>query len=359
MSDARLTRKQRQDFKAELETSLPGYIALENIARGLIANALNKNDVNFLNIQSRVKTPDSADRKLERKKYLNPISEMTDILGIRVIVYLNSDIDRVENSLRALFEIDDEKSIDKRKSQRVDQVGYRSLHLICKLGNSRRSLPEYTDYFEHCFEVQVRTALEHAWAEIEHKQNYKSQSQHSLPSELQRRLMIISGTLELVDQELSSIAAQSSDYHSKIQQGDTSFNSDPLSVVSMVALSSKIADDQGIELDTEFRNDAALISLISELNRFGVYTVAEFAALAQSFPARNIADGHETNLFGYVRDIMIANDPMKYFSKVYQNAFTVTEADMPIFDQISEPGKIRRILNELSIEIDRDETSDW
>lgn len=359
MNDVRLTRKQRQAFKAELDAALPGYVALENIARGLVANALNKNDVNFLNVQSRVKTSESAGRKLERKNYADPLAEMTDILGIRIIVYLNSDIDKVENSLRELFEVDDQRSIDKRKSQRVDQVGYRSLHLICKLGNSRKSLPEYADYFEHCFEIQVRTALEHAWAEIEHKQNYKSQSQHSLPSELQRRLMIISGTLELVDQELSSIAAQSSEYHRKIQRGDKSFNLDTLSVVSMVALASKIADDQGIELDTEFRNDASLEILISELNRFGINTVAEFATLAQSFPAKNVPEDYATNLFGYIRDIMIAKDARKYFSTAYKNAFTVTEADMPLFDQISGPGRIREILNELQIEIDRDTSDVW
>lgn len=52
-------------------------------------------------------------------------------------------------------------------------------------------------------EIQIRSVVEHAWAEIEHELRYKSGVQFS--DELNRRFNAIAGTLEMVDREFTAI----------------------------------------------------------------------------------------------------------------------------------------------------------
>jgi hypothetical protein len=64
-------------------------------------------------------------------------------------------------------------------------------------------LPEYAPFAQTVTEIQVRTILQHAWAEIEHDIQYKSAS--VIPTELRRRFMALAGMLEIADREFQSI----------------------------------------------------------------------------------------------------------------------------------------------------------
>jgi putative GTP pyrophosphokinase len=52
-------------------------------------------------------------------------------------------------------------------------------------------------------EIQVRTILQHAWAEIEHDIQYKSST--AIPEEIRRRFMALAGMLEIADREFQAI----------------------------------------------------------------------------------------------------------------------------------------------------------
>src|SRR5438309_774277 len=52
-------------------------------------------------------------------------------------------------------------------------------------------------------EIQVRTILQHSWAEIEHDIQYKSVS--VIPAEIRRRFMSLAGMLEIADREFQAI----------------------------------------------------------------------------------------------------------------------------------------------------------
>lgn len=52
-------------------------------------------------------------------------------------------------------------------------------------------------------EIQVRTILQHAWAEIEHDIQYKAVS--TLPAEIRRRFMTLAGMLEIADREFQGL----------------------------------------------------------------------------------------------------------------------------------------------------------
>ena len=156
-------------------------------------------------VESRVKSRDSLAGKLELKgaKYKS-LKDITDIIGLRVITFYIDDVDKVASALERLFEIDWENSVDKRKAHDIDRFGYLSLHYIC-------SLPD----FPYRFEIQMRTVLQHAWANMNHDTGYKSGVE--IPKEYIRSLSRLAGMLELVDEQFSHIRSELTDYRRHVQ----------------------------------------------------------------------------------------------------------------------------------------------
>ncbi len=156
-------------------------------------------------IESRIKAYDSLAGKLELKgqKYKS-LADITDILGLRVITFYIDDVDKVASAVEKLFEIDWENSIDKRKIHEIDSFGYLSLHYIC-------SVPG----FPYRFEIQMRTLLQHAWANMDHDTGYKSGVE--IPRRYLRNMSRLAGMLELVDDEFSKIRIELTDYRRKVQ----------------------------------------------------------------------------------------------------------------------------------------------
>ncbi len=106
---------------------------LHTTAFGIVTNTLDEENIDFLPVQSRVKTLDSLIDKVKRKSYSSPLTDCTDIVALRVIVFLERDIKRAAAAMRKVFDIDESKSIDKTVPEKAATVGYRSLHLICSL----------------------------------------------------------------------------------------------------------------------------------------------------------------------------------------------------------------------------------
>jgi len=151
---------------------------------------------------------------------------MKDMAGIRIITYLDSEAKKINDVIRSSFLIQPEHSIDKTEELGIDRVGYRSIHCICTFPEDKCQLDEYKKFSGHCFEIQIRTILQHAWAEFEHDRNYKFKGEGVLPQELKRRLAIIAGNLELMDwtfeQLAISINGYVNDIHKKTGEGDLS-----------------------------------------------------------------------------------------------------------------------------------------
>jgi ppGpp synthetase/RelA/SpoT-type nucleotidyltranferase len=156
-------------------------------------------------LEHRVKTEGSLAGKLELKgdKYKD-IFDITDIVGLRVITFYIDDVDKVATVVERLFEVDWENSVDKRKLLEVDSFGYLSLHYICK-----------DPAFPYRFEVQMRTILQHAWANMNHDTGYKSGVE--IPKRYVRNMSRLAGMLELVDEQFSRIRTEINDYRRQVQ----------------------------------------------------------------------------------------------------------------------------------------------
>ncbi len=184
-----------------------------DIVREKIYSVLKAEELRVLSITSRVKTFTSLKDKLERHhgKYKG-LEDLTDILGIRIITFFSDEVDRVGNIIAGLFDVDLENSIDKRSIIKEKEFGYLSLHYICSV-KKEDGFPE--KFTSKKFEIQIRTGLQHIWAEIEHDIGYKGLK--STAKTTCRRFAQLAGLLEIADREFVEIRDTMKNYEKDIK----------------------------------------------------------------------------------------------------------------------------------------------
>ena len=122
------------------------------------------------NIQSRIKSKDSIEKKLQKKGYEGQVENakehLRDIAGIRIVCYFTDDIYNIISSLKN--QSDMIVCMEKDYIKNPKSNGYRSYHII--LG-----VPVYCmdgmEYFP--VEIQLRTLSMDFWASMEHRIVYK------------------------------------------------------------------------------------------------------------------------------------------------------------------------------------------
>jgi ppGpp synthetase/RelA/SpoT-type nucleotidyltranferase len=157
-------------------------------------------------VQARAKAIASFAEKALRKrdKYTDPVHQFTDLCGGRVIARTRSEVEEFCRFIEAHFEIDWENSCDASQRLKPSEFGYRSIHYIVSFrpgGISDLTIPK--EVLGLRAEVQVRTLVEHAYADFGHDLTYKGA--FALPTALERELAGAAANLEEVDQIFSRI----------------------------------------------------------------------------------------------------------------------------------------------------------
>lgn len=137
----------------------------------------------------RPKDINSAIGKIARKGYKNPAVEMTDLVGARVVVLLSKDLRALAQLLADSEEWDIQLARDPELevAQNPEKFDYQSLHYELRTKSDRLingvNVPKGL-----CCELQLRTLMQHAYAEVVHDSIYKS----SWPAPVKARRYIAS-----------------------------------------------------------------------------------------------------------------------------------------------------------------------
>ena len=258
------------------------YESFAKSIRSLLSSLILNEGINVHTISSRVKGRESLENKIKGKESYNDIDDITDIVGLRIITHYADEVDMIAKIIEAEFKIDKPNSVDKRMSLEPDRFGYLSLHYIIELGQNRKKLKEHMLYKDFKAEVQIRSILQHTWAEIEHDIGYKSSIE--VPNPIKRQFSRLAGLLELADIEFinikKSIAAYKEDVAEEIEKNtiNQNINLDMISYREYLKVSPvikeirrKIEGEKGIPLVL----GKSGISPIKQLYYFKITTIKE------------------------------------------------------------------------------------
>jgi len=175
----------------------------------MVTTLLDDAGINYLSVTGRAKSVSSFAGKAARTVdgtllYPDPLTEITDQLGVRVITYLHSDVAAVADLLSDQLTILDDRDMGQETASQ-GRFGYASRHLLVALDAKRSAPAVYAELSDLSASVQVRTVLQHAWAEFEHDIRYKGTIPAEHAPDLDRRFTLAAGLLELADREFSAI----------------------------------------------------------------------------------------------------------------------------------------------------------
>jgi putative GTP pyrophosphokinase len=204
--EAEEAKRRAHEARVEYEADRGLYQDYARSLESVLRDCLKAKDIITHSITSRAKDLDSFERKAAQltpegtAKYPNPVKQIMDKAAVRIITYFLSTVEDVEAVIAQQFEVVEQ---ERKVSDDPARFGYQSTHYLVKHLNARATLPEYTRFSDRIAEIQVRTILQHAWAEIEHDIQYKSSS--VLPRMIRRRFGALAGLIEIADREFQAI----------------------------------------------------------------------------------------------------------------------------------------------------------
>lgn len=224
-----LLRERKGTMQAQKQSELPNkkeiqkrYLSYESVFTEILSNIERKLRQTLVlapapTYKSRIKSFGSYYKKILRQKPREAVSggslvTLTDMIGIRVICAFLENLEDVERQLLGSFNVREVERKGDRQSFR--EFGYESVHVLI-------DIPEDCMPTEHTelplpenlvCEIQIRTILQDAWAEVEHELIYKSEF-NPFDKPLRRKLASINASLSLAD----TIFQEIRDYQNRLQ----------------------------------------------------------------------------------------------------------------------------------------------
>lgn len=188
----------------------PLYSAFCVHVRRLVTAEIAERSIKIHSIEARTKSVEGFERKIRRllgvhrdcRNAPDLLKMVTDMAGVRMITFFPNtvlDLDAVIRERFRVIERDDKTEFREAPSS----FGYRSIHYLVELAPGQLEPQDVRWYQGLVAEIQVRTILQHAWAEIEHDIQYKSV--RTIPPAIRRRLAAVAGLLEIADREFQAI----------------------------------------------------------------------------------------------------------------------------------------------------------
>ena len=254
-------------------------------------------------VKGRMKTFESYYKKY--KKYLlihrkkSNIPPINDLMGIRIICPFKEDAEETKKIIEKTFSVEEvERKGYAAYLQGHDtfkEFGYESTHILVKIPEDiiqLRGKPE-----NNIIEIQVRTIMQNAWAEIEHELFYKTEST-PLFDKMQRKLAAVSANFFLADSIFDEVRKyqrkltrqienRRGTFYKKIEEStDDLLFMDEINIKPEAALE---ADDSEISPVSDASIDALLLNALTLHNK-GRYNeaVALYGKILQLNPSSTI-----------------------------------------------------------------------
>lgn len=149
----------------------PTYVDFCGAVRNVLVSLLEEQGLKY-QISWRVKSLDSVREKIARNaaggRTFSRLEDVEDLAGIRIVFYLEIDKRRFLAAMSNALTRSRLRTEEHRKD-----TGYRATHVLVQLGRKRLALNEYRRFAGLKCEVQLTSALYHAWSEVEHDILYK------------------------------------------------------------------------------------------------------------------------------------------------------------------------------------------
>lgn len=194
--------KLREEFELRKpQYSYWGKIVAEEILKRLTQQG--KNVETFIKIppNPRVKETNSfIEKALYRSKnYKNPLNDITDKVGVRFVVLNLCDIKIIKDIIDHIdgWEVSLDRDFEDEKKLKPELFTYQSVHYIVRNQSAYHDGEVIIEERTPC-EIQIRTLLQHAYAELSHDIAYKKTE--DIPSEVKRKFARSMALIEATDE---------------------------------------------------------------------------------------------------------------------------------------------------------------
>jgi putative GTP pyrophosphokinase len=174
------------------------------------------------NIKARVKGFSSFFKKYVQLLKKNAPAQkppvITDIIGVRIICPFLEDLTLVEEQLRKKFEVLELER--KGEDHTFREFGYESIHLLIKI--PLEIVQKLGSPGCDVAEIQIRTILQEAWAEVEHELVYKAEF-NPFDDPMKRKLAAVNASLSLADIIFQEIRAYQRQFNGELGKRRDSF----------------------------------------------------------------------------------------------------------------------------------------
>lgn len=243
---------QLEYLKSQYDCRLDSYKVFAESLQHKISQLLDDAGLRIHSIRYRVKSWNSFSNKVRLKQYSDPFTQCQDVVGCRIITLFTHQLEHVVSLMMRNFEIVNHTT----KGGKSDRFSYKGYHVVVRSGDLLG-------------EVQIRSILQDAWAEIEHYLNYK---QIGVDEQGLRKINALSALFEIADDQFSSLYI----HHQQLREQQQERLDDTLTPMRLYHYSKKrFSDAWKHNPDGRLDSLVSYEGLVESCSKVGVHTVRQ------------------------------------------------------------------------------------
>lgn len=256
----------------KFQDQLPKYTKLSEEISFILKEKLKEKNIKFSSVSYRTKTLESfLEKIINRKKYADPFSDVTDFDGVRLVYLYLDDLEKIKELISEEFKVDPKNTSDKSKDVEtgelpINKFGYNGINFIVNLSDKYFGA-RYNDIKDLSCEIQVRSISQDVWSVMDHDLIYKKEAE--IPIELRRKVNALSATLEVVDNFFNIIKNEKESYINSLKEVEADLlKKDLTNIDNFIAFLTKDNDTSSIDLEKLKNVISSIYSILVKINKY-------------------------------------------------------------------------------------------